>query len=841
MKVSKYVLVNSYGVTDGTNGTPNHFFETRDDRNNYFEGNPDELITGTCCAVGGDPLSQDINAEVWEMEKYNGVNWVLESIDPNYSLIITEEGLNAITRIKEGVYHFEIVAIKIKQNHIVFPPKSLLIWTKEDFEADGDIILDTNTNPNFTLTNNLSWRQNMANGGIQYTIMIDIDTYGENNGRRYEEYTVGAVGLYVADPDEPSRQLLFAIGNLNTNVPKYTTTPKRVGNSIKLLLNTVISNLGYIPNVHLEPESVNSIAEVKTEVELYENYHDVEAPYNFYLVNNFAGTNVPALAARQGDPSRGNVTWQFFTPRDDVLEVEPNQIDSSVGDYMIATWDSTLIDENGNTYVRSWKNSTSTATAWDRGSTLYYTSGTTDPSAGDTIYSDSACTTAAATINSIVGKFVRADGASRSSSNNTLAGIKVSDNIIFAGNVACFDTGSTFDISISDAGQNYHVNDLLVYTSSNPTIEFKIKVLSVGDLGEITSFKVASITGMGQLEIANAPFDYDPSTPSGGATGSDFTATIVSAGGPGTTYIWDFPGGPSVGDPVDWYNLPLYADRDWTNDSGWAAYCTEVGIDPSSNPDRRGKLTIKENDFFVGWCTGTGSKSSVKLAMDLQNKASETEYGTTRYATNLEVQEKTSGVQDVTTLTPHTSFDNYLQRSKPNTGAGSTWNNPIGVNSYVKFNKTLVGKGATPTEAICKDESDISFFGVAYRAKWGDLAEYYESDRVYPAGTLVCMGCGPAEITQAITECNGIVSTKPGYELGEKHNEKDLPVALVGKVPVLFAQDCNPKFGDRIYLSQTEPGKASTIPYGKCLGKVIDKRSELITRSTILCSVRISF
>ena len=44
MKVSKYVLVNSYGVTDGTNGTPNHFFATRDDRNNYFEVATDELM-----------------------------------------------------------------------------------------------------------------------------------------------------------------------------------------------------------------------------------------------------------------------------------------------------------------------------------------------------------------------------------------------------------------------------------------------------------------------------------------------------------------------------------------------------------------------------------------------------------------------------------------------------------------------------------------------------------------------------------------------------------------------------------------------------------------------------
>lgn len=790
MKVSKYVLVNSYGVTDGTNGTPNHFFATRDDRNNYFEVATDELISGVCCAIGGDPTSPDINAEVWELEKYNGANWVLESVDPNYSLVITEEGLNAITKVQEGVYHFEIVAVKVKQNHIVYPPKNLLIWTNQDFEADGDIILDTNTNPNFTIANNLSWRQNMANGGIQYTVKIDVDTYGENSGRRYEEFTIGAVGLYVADPDEPTRQLLFAIGNLNTNVPKYTTTPKRIGNSIKLLLNTVISNLGYIPNVHLEPESVNSIPEVKTEVELYENYHDVESPYNFYLVDNFAGTNIPALAARQGDPKKGTVTWQYFTPRDDVLEVDPDQIDSSVGDYMIATWDS---DPQSPTYN---------------------------------------------------SKFVRADGVARSSARNTLTGVKVGDNIIFAGNIACFNTGSTFDIEIRNGGSGYKVDDLLVYTSTapNPVIEFKIRVTSIDELGAIESFKITSITGVGQLDLPLVEFDYDPDTPSGGRTGGGFITSIVSAGAPGTTYIWDFPGGPSIGDDKDWYNLPLYADKDWSSasSSAWNAYCTEVGIDPTTNKDRRGKLTIKENNFFVGWCTGTGANSSVKLAMDLQNKASEVDYGTTRYATDSEVKEKAASANSVTSITPQTAFDNYLQRSKPSSGAGSAWNNRIGVNSFVQFNTTLVGKGATPTQAIMED-ANLSFFGTAYRARWGDLAEYYRSDHVYPAGTLITMGCGPEEITKAITECNGIISERPGYELGEKKDEKDLPVALVGKVPVLFAKDCNPKFGERVYLSATEPGKASTIPNGRCLGKIIDKRSELITKGTVLCSVRISF
>ena len=54
-----------------------------------------------------------------------------------------------------------------------------------------------------------------------------------------------------------------------------------------------------------------------------------------------------------------------------------------------------------NVYARQEKDSTSTATAWVLNNVLYYTSGTTEPQVGNTIYSDSACTTAVTTISSI--------------------------------------------------------------------------------------------------------------------------------------------------------------------------------------------------------------------------------------------------------------------------------------------------------------------------------------------------------------------------------------------------------------------------------------------------------
>jgi len=60
-----------------------------------------------------------------------------------------------------------------------------------------------------------------------------------------------------------------------------------------------------------------------------------------------------------------------------------------------------LTGADSNTYTRKQKESTSTATAWTYNSALYYTSGTTEPAVGDTIYSDAACTTAVTTISSI--------------------------------------------------------------------------------------------------------------------------------------------------------------------------------------------------------------------------------------------------------------------------------------------------------------------------------------------------------------------------------------------------------------------------------------------------------
>ena len=60
-----------------------------------------------------------------------------------------------------------------------------------------------------------------------------------------------------------------------------------------------------------------------------------------------------------------------------------------------------LTGADTNTYARQEKDSTATATAWVYNDTLYYTSGATEPSVGNNIYSDSACSIVATTVSAI--------------------------------------------------------------------------------------------------------------------------------------------------------------------------------------------------------------------------------------------------------------------------------------------------------------------------------------------------------------------------------------------------------------------------------------------------------
>jgi len=82
-----------------------------------------------------------------------------------------------------------------------------------------------------------------------------------------------------------------------------------------------------------------------------------------------------------------------------------------------------------------------------------------------------------------------------------------------------------------------------------------------------------------------------------------------------------------------------------------------------------------------------------------------------------------------------------------------------------------------------------TFYGVSIQAKYADLAERFETDQPYPAGTVVALG-GVNEITAAAEdlceEVFGVISTKAAYLMnsGAGTNETHPPVAVQGRVPV---------------------------------------------------------
>lgn len=94
-----------------------------------------------------------------------------------------------------------------------------------------------------------------------------------------------------------------------------------------------------------------------------------------------------------------------------------------------------------------------------------------------------------------------------------------------------------------------------------------------------------------------------------------------------------------------------------------------------------------------------------------------------------------------------------------------------------------------------------TFNGTAITAQYADLAERFEADEVYEAGTVVELG-GVNEVTQAVEELTdnvfGVISTNAAYLMNANAgiNETHPPIAMNGRVPVKVIGKI--KKGDRL-------------------------------------------
>ena len=401
-------------------------------------------------------------------------------------------------------------------------------------------------------------------------------------------------------------------------------------------------------------------------------------------------------------------------------------------------------------------------------------------------------------------KYKLGDGAT---SSKKPVGIRVGNSILTSGIITNASTSYTYNTpTLQSSGSGYTVGDqlLLIYSSGGETqLIFKLVVTSVNTSRGITGFDFIGPKS-GDIQINNITIDasYDPRSVNRSGSGARFTITSANI----AAVTWNLSA-----------NTPYYCGT-------------------GANVGKPVVYSSTVQDAFLG--TATGAKS-ISLGLNTDKQATEDDYGTVRYATNEQVQNTQSGSGEIAVkraITPRTLKDNYFQITKPTINIpGYSASNPIIVNSFTRFSETIVGKGYTSAPS----DSSISFHGVAYRAQWADLAEYYESDIIYEPGTLISFGEGDKEITAASTECNGIISTNPGYQLGEKLNDHYQLVALCGRVPVLFDGKCKIRKGDKVYLSKFVKGRASTIENGKAIGRVIERNPGTMTK--IQCVVKIDF
>jgi hypothetical protein len=98
-------------------------------------------------------------------------------------------------------------------------------------------------------------------------------------------------------------------------------------------------------------------------------------------------------------------------------------------------------------------------------------------------------------------------------------------------------------------------------------------------------------------------------------------------------------------------------------------------------------------------------------------------------------------------------------------------------------------KGGVSNVAMTINGATGTISGSAINANYADLAERFEADDIYEAGTVVELG-GREEITMATQDLSenvlGVISTRAAYLMNSRAgtNETHPPVAMTGRVPV---------------------------------------------------------
>jgi hypothetical protein len=147
----------------------------------------------------------------------------------------------------------------------------------------------------------------------------------------------------------------------------------------------------------------------------------------------------------------------------------------------------------------------------------------------------------------------------------------------------------------------------------------------------------------------------------------------------------------------------------------------------------------------------------------------------------------------------------------------------------ISFGVNVAGN-VTPSLTIFGANGFVS--GTRITAQYADMAERFEADEVYEAGTVVELG-GSAEITLVTDDLSekvlGVISTRAAYLMnsGAGSDETHPPVAMTGRVPVKVVGQV--RRGDRLVAAgagqarAAEPGEATAF---NVIGRSLQDRTD---------------
>ena len=175
------------------------YFSDNTARDQYFITYSSKKVSGSYCAVGNDN-------DGWQLQQYNGNEWVNIEVDTDYNLIITTAGLAALTNVVRGGYQLYISGIKIINQLVTDPSTPIISWSDSDFVqaagSAGGVVFTCGTNGSRNSSDKLkqilSWNFLSASGGLQYTITLPSDGFGSVSDNDEEEWDIGAIGIYVS-------------------------------------------------------------------------------------------------------------------------------------------------------------------------------------------------------------------------------------------------------------------------------------------------------------------------------------------------------------------------------------------------------------------------------------------------------------------------------------------------------------------------------------------------------------------------------------------------------------------------------------------------------------------